>query len=116
MKPAESDTLNRALSFVKGDHFPGIAAISVTPTPSASVSSCRFHVRSIDKVTPESLQLSSSSGVTINSPSSWTFTIPPRTTTLTPGRYNFQFETTDANNVVLTLFAGILEVLPDYAY
>lgn len=116
MLPALSTTLDAALSFVKGDHFPGIAQITVSPAPANAVASARFQIRSVSTVTPRSQSFSTAAGtITIVSAANWIFTIPAAVSTLPVGKYNYQFETTDSTGIVFSPFEGVLTVAKDYA-
>jgi len=114
MVPGQSDTLNAQLAFVQGDTWGGIPSIVLDPAPNYAVVSAKMQFRDSKVAVLPAATLSTTDGsIVINNAATWDFTIPVQNLPLTAGTYNWQFQTTDAQDHVQTYMQGTIEVLLD---
>lgn len=82
---------------------------------SATLTLARFQLQSESGTAALTLTSQTSGEVTINTASAnaWSVTVEPRILNLDAGTYSYGLETTDADGVVKTRMAGILEIKAD---
>ena len=102
---------------VRGDQWPGIAALTIQVNgspPVAALASARMQFRA-DKSSPSpSASLATADGsIAIVEAANWELTIPPLSLPLTAGTWYWDLETTDATGAVKTYLAGTLQVIQD---
>ncbi len=110
----------------KGDSWPGFVIGPVTlngVSPPASVSSCRLQFRDKDtdelgyELTTESPTPDDKGIIFITGdPADWLINIPTQLLPLNAGKWKWDFETTNAQNSIQTLFTGILKIKGDVTY
>jgi hypothetical protein len=103
--------------FTQGDHFPGIASLTVTVNMNAPASSLSLAVLRFKRVDPigNIVVLTSTipGQVTIISEALWTITIPKQAVPgLIEGRWKLQIKLTNALGVIGTFIDGEQVVLP----
>lgn len=87
--------------------------------PTYPLSACRLHFRDCnDKLGYglDSRDIDGFGDMTILSPSGWYVDIPEQPLNLTEGSWNWDFETTDTNNIVRTLYKGRFKIIYDVTH
>lgn len=104
----------------KGDTWDGfswaISEVSADDTEySATLETVRVQLQTESGAVALTLLSANAGEVTINSSTAnaWSITVEPRIINLDAGTYSFGMETTDADGVVKTRMAGLLEVKAD---
>jgi hypothetical protein len=118
MIPGQSDTLDAQLAFVQGDTWGGIPSIILDPAPNYTVASARMQFREskvavLPAATLSTAPSASEGTITINTATTWDFTIPVQNLPLAAGTYDWQFQTTDSQGSIQTYMRGTIEVLLD---
>jgi len=86
--------------------------------PPADLASCRMYVRNSAgiilkfKTTPAVGEKT----ITIDNAATWLFTVEPTVVDITAGKYRWDFETTDADGAVRTLYSGTWTITKEYSY
>lgn len=106
-------------TMTRGDHFAGVASISITEDgspPASALSSARIHFRpsSSGHRGDPVLELSTAGGgISITSAANWSMQIPQQTLALPAGVFYYDLECTDGAGVVTTFLKGTLTVNDD---
>lgn len=106
----------------KGDSWHGVEIGPVLindAVPSAALVNCRMQFR--DKRDALGYELNSTVAVgkgliTILDPNTWEMQVNGQVLDIPEGRWKWDFETTDANGVVRTLYKGVLQVNGDVSH
>jgi len=89
--------------------------------PPAALASCRLYFRygNPQKTLGYRFKSAAEEGcgtIEINDPAAWYVIIPPQALPLKAGNYEWDFETTDADGIVRTIYDGILKVTQDVSH
>ncbi len=121
MIPGKSTQLNESLTFVHGDTWGGIPALSITISgtpPADDVASAKMQFRPTEVSSDTLVELSSSDAtqLSITSANGWTFVVPAQQLDLPAGTYTWGFQTIDVNGIIQTYLEGTILVLPEAVY
>jgi hypothetical protein len=115
MLPGTSKALDKRLSYLEGDYFPGLVfniRVNGEP-PDSDVASCSFTVRKNRNAEDILKQTTNGSGITIHSANLWTFELEEDPFTGLPaGEYFWSFRTVRADSVSRTYINGTVTVGP----
>lgn len=102
----------------KNDTWEGLSIGPVTfnnSTPTYPVSACRMHFRTKDGTLGQEFT-SSNSTITITVSGTWEIEVSPQVLSLTEGTWKWDFETTDTQGYIRTLYAGTIRIFDDVTY
>lgn len=109
----------KLLPHYKGDHWSGMAIGPILINdlqPGSQLASCRMHFRDEYGSLGHAFKTSPGAGegtITIDDATTWEITVPVQALDLESGTWDWDFETTDANGTVLTLYVGTIKVIGD---
>lgn len=102
----------------RGDTWEGMAIGPVTfngETPTVALSGCRMHFR--DKGGALGQEFSSEdTTITISASGTWEVLVPAQALNLTSGYWKWDFETTDIDGIIRTLYDGSIRIIDDITY
>lgn len=106
-----------------GDTWEGIASIGPVlingSQPDYALSSCRMYFRTTLGVLGYKFKSSPGDGegsITISDADTWEITVAAQALPLDIGMWEWDFETTDSDGTILTLYSGTLEIVEEQSY
>ncbi|GAA5124698.1 hypothetical protein JIN84_13015 [Luteolibacter yonseiensis] len=100
-------------SFLRGDWWDGVPSIRITVNgepPLSPIVSARLQFRTGNLL---GCQIETPTGIVIEDAAGWHLSIPAQALALQAGAWNYDLETTDAEDVVRTYIKGTITVIQD---